>query len=106
MKLLDYLILAVAIVTALVVYHVRVVEPLERQCVRRVYVVDLDGMVARARKEVVDAALNGRTISSGQAVDEVKRRLEAALRGVPKGSLVLDRSAVIEGGTAIGHPQK
>ncbi len=105
MKFLDYLVVAVAVITALVIYHVKVVRPLEQECdscVRQVYVVDLDGMVAGAREAAIRAAMNGKAVSASRVADEVRHRLDMVLQNLPRGCLVLDRSAVVKGGITLG----
>ena len=104
MKALDILVFAVLLVATLVVYHLRVIKPLEMQCnscVRQVYVVDLDAIVEGAREEALDAALKGQSVSPRAVAEEVRRRLALVLKNLPKNALVLDRSAVINGGEAI-----
>lgn len=105
LKFLDYLVVAVAVITALVIYHVKVIRPLERKCescIRQVYVVDLDGMVAGARDAAIRAAMNGKAVSASRVADEVRHRLDMVLKHLPRGCLVLDRSAVVKGGTTLG----
>ncbi len=69
-------------------------------CVRRIYTVDLEGMLAQARMEMLEMMKEGRKVPPDYAerkAREIQARIEAAARRLPPGSVILPDSVVLGG---------
>jgi len=92
----DVLLALIISAVSIAVYHAWVVMPM-MESRPRIYTVNVDALIEKARQQAVNAILEGKRVDPDTITAAIRMDLARRLKRLPPDVMVLDSSAVLRG---------